>query len=68
MLVPKGALRPKAGKVSIAIMKGAGGLLAVLLAPFIGPFVANLAGKDSPVRNEIKFSFFPFNHLLMELL
>lgn len=37
---------------------GAEGLPAVLLAPFVSPFVANLGGRDTPVRNEIKFSFF----------
>lgn len=43
--------------MSAAVMMGGGGLPAVLLALFIGPLVANLGGKDTPVRDEIKFSF-----------
>lgn len=46
-------------------MMGAGGLPAILLAPFIGPFVANLGGKDNPIRNEIKFSFFPTYFIIL---
>lgn len=46
-------------------MMGARGLPAILLAPFIGPFVANLGGKDNPIRNEIKFSFFPTYFIIL---
>lgn len=44
-------------KVLVASKMAAGGLLAVLRAPFMGPLVANLEGKVAPIMNEIKFPF-----------
>lgn len=44
-------------KTSVAIMMGDGGLSAVLLALFMGPFAVNLSRKDTPVRDDVKFSF-----------
>lgn len=44
-------------KLSVATIMEAGGLPPGSWASFMGPFVANLRGKEAPVRIEITFPF-----------